>query len=63
MTVRELIDALQEMPPDASVVFRHTRDDVPPDYVWVDCFYEDGEVFIDIHGDDDDVSSAEGLRR
>ena len=56
MTVRELISELQALPPDASIVFRHTRDDVPGDYETVDCFYDGSEAFIDIHsGDDDEV--------
>lgn len=58
MTVRELITELSALPPDALIVFRHTRDDVPDDYETVDCFYEGGEAFIDIHsGDDDEVSA------
>ena len=56
MTVRELISELQALPSDAHVVFRHTRDDVPADYETVDCFYDGGEAFIDIHsGADDEV--------
>ena len=54
MTVAELITELQALPPDAMVVFRHTRDDVPDDYMTVDCFYEGGEAFIDIHSESDD---------
>ena len=49
MTVRELISELEALPPDASIVFRHTRDDVPDDYETVDCFYHEGEAYIDIH--------------
>lgn len=56
MTVSELIKELEALPPDALIVFRHTRDDVPDDYETVDCFYEGGEAFVDIHsGDDDEV--------
>jgi hypothetical protein len=55
MTVQELIEELKALPPDALVVFRHTRNDVPDDYETVDCYYDRGEAFIDIHsGDDDD---------
>ncbi len=54
MTVEELIEELKALPPTALVVFRHTRDDVPDDYETVDCYYEGGEAFIDIHSCDDD---------
>lgn len=52
MTIRELIAELQVLSPDALVVFRHHKDDdrIPDDYETVDCFEEDGEAFIDIHG-------------
>ena len=54
MTVAELIEELKALPPDALVVFRHTRNDVPDDYTTVNCFYDKGEVFIDIPGEEDD---------
>lgn len=49
MTVQELISELEALPKDAPIVFRHTKDDVPDDYETVDCFYDNGEAFIDIH--------------
>lgn len=54
MTVEELIEELKALPPTAHVVFRHTRDDIPDDYETVDCFYDGGEAFIDIHSESDD---------
>jgi len=57
MTVSELIAELQALPSDASIVFRHTRDDAPDDYETVDCFYHEGEAFIDIHSADDEESA------
>lgn len=54
MTVEELIAELRGLPPTAMLVFRHTRDDIPDDYDTVDVFYDSGEVFIDIHSEDDD---------
>lgn len=54
MTVEELIEELRALPPTALVVFRHTRDDVPDEYETVDCYYDGGEAFIDIHAPDDD---------
>lgn len=54
MRVIELISALQALPPDAPIVFRHTRDDAPDDYETVDCHYHDEEAFIDIHSGDDE---------
>ena len=54
MTVKELIAELQALPPDALVVFRHTRDDVPADYETVDCWVDGDEAFIDIHSGADD---------
>ena len=55
MTVRELITKLEALPADAPIVFRHTREDAPDDYETVDCWYDDGEALIDIHGSDDDA--------
>ncbi len=54
MTVQELITELQALPPDALIVFRHTRDDAPDDYETVDCWHWEGEAFIDIHSGEDD---------
>ena len=54
MTVTELIEELKALPPDAIVVFRHNRDDVPDAYETIDVFYEKGEAFIDIHSGADD---------
>lgn len=55
MTVEDLLEMLKPLPPQAQVVFRHDRDDLPDDYEAVDVFYDRGEVFIDIHsGDEDD---------
>lgn len=54
MTVRELITELEALPSDACIVFRHTRDDIPDEYQTVDCYYDRGEAFIDIHGGEDD---------
>lgn len=54
MTVSELIKELEALPKDACVVFRHTRDDAPDCYETVDCHYEDGEAFVDIHSGEDD---------
>lgn len=54
MTVSELISELEALPPDALIVFRHTRDDAPDDYETVDCFFHDGEAFIDIHSGEED---------
>ena len=60
MTVEELLDELKQMPPDATIVFRHNRDDVPSEYTTVDVFYADGEAYIDIHdGEDDEASDDE----
>lgn len=55
MTVAELIEELKALPPTAYVVFRHTKDDVPDDYETVDCYYDKGEAFIDIHGSEGDI--------
>lgn len=52
MTVKDLIEALSDMPPDACIVFRNNEND-DSDYGSVDVFHEDGEVFIDVHGDDE----------
>ncbi len=54
MTVEELIEQLRVVPATATVVFRHTRDDIPDDYETVDVFYDKGEVYIDIHSEDED---------
>jgi hypothetical protein len=54
MTVRELITELESLPKDAQIVFRHNREDIPDYYETVDCFYEDGEAFLDIHSGEDD---------
>ncbi len=49
MTVQELITELEALPRDASIVFRHTRNDAPDDYETVDCHFDGGEAYIDIH--------------
>lgn len=54
MTVAELIAELQALPPTAHVVFRHNRDDVSDEYETVDCYYDKGEAFIDIHSGEED---------
>lgn len=59
MTVEELIEELKALPPTALVVFRHTRSDVPDDYYTVDCHYDGGEAFIDIHSENDDEDESE----
>jgi len=59
MTVQELITELEALPPDAAIVFRHTRDDAPDDYETVDCHYHDGEAFLDIHSGEDDEPEAD----
>ncbi len=59
MTVAQLIEELKALPPDATVVFRHTRDDIPDEYETVDCYYDAGEAYIDIHGGEDDEVEAD----
>jgi hypothetical protein len=59
MTVKELITKLEALPPDATIVFRHNRDDVPDEYETVDCYHDSGEAYIDIHSGADDEAEAD----